>query len=169
MSGPTWPGTLVPFPLSANTVSEKLGRLTTPPQRPIGYSQESHLPASRARVTPEEAVSEATGPHSGFPTGPRRKHRTLSSPQTPRRERGSSHHRRAGGVGRGRQTSSGRAFLRRAPLVPGSAPPRLLFPTSGPRSTARTAVSFQGQMGDPQMVGEVRWPRRRRRPHAPHL
>lgn len=43
MSGPAWPGTLVPFPLSANTVSGKLGRLTTPPQRPIGHSQESHL------------------------------------------------------------------------------------------------------------------------------
>lgn len=43
MSGPTWPGTLVPFPLSADTVSGKLGRLTMPPQRPIGHSQESHL------------------------------------------------------------------------------------------------------------------------------
>lgn len=43
MSGPTWPGTLVRFPLSADTVSGKLGRLTMPPQRPIGHSQESHL------------------------------------------------------------------------------------------------------------------------------
>lgn len=43
MCGPVWPGALIPFPLSANTVSGKLSRLTTPPQRPIGHSQESHL------------------------------------------------------------------------------------------------------------------------------
>lgn len=75
---------------------------------------------------------------------------------------------RAGGVRRGPKGSSGRAFPRSAPLVPGRAPPRLL-PTSGPRLTASTSVRLQEQMGDPQMVGEVRWPRRGRRPRAPHL
>lgn len=38
---PLGPGTLVPFPLSGSTASGELGRLTTPPQRPMDHSQES--------------------------------------------------------------------------------------------------------------------------------
>lgn len=57
MSGPSWPGTVVPFPLSADTVPGKPGRLTTPPQRPIGHSQESHL---RRELTLDSQLGIAT-------------------------------------------------------------------------------------------------------------
>lgn len=165
MFGPAWPGALVPFPLSANKVCGKLGRLTTPPQRPIGHSQESHLSASRARSTPGKTVSGARCLR--VPNMVKEKaENTLLTEDIYERTRVLA--LRAGGVRRGPKGSSGRAFPRSAPLVPGRAPPRLL-PTSGPRLTASTSVRLQEQMGDPQMVGEVRWPRRGRRPRAPHL
>lgn len=40
---PLGPGTLVPFPLNGSTAHGELGGLTTPPQRPMGRSQESCL------------------------------------------------------------------------------------------------------------------------------
>lgn len=40
---PLGPGTWVPFPLSGSTARGELGRLKTPPQRPMGRSRESCL------------------------------------------------------------------------------------------------------------------------------